>query len=575
MAYAGFVGDAIVCGMTDLEDDELRLLEASYRLVHDASAFDDVVTHWAKRLDRLDLDEAESLEHPLLGMHMQAVSDMLEKTSEGHANDPVEQAVSSLTSPAVVLSSGKKVAAVNARAAAAWDLRRGREANTDWIEPSSIRGFEQILRGSLTGANQQHSIIRTVGEDGSSGIAEVFSLPEEAGKGMVAIRALELAWSTRISIMLEEAFGLTEAEVDVCRLLMELRDTKLIAEQRGASFNTVRAQLLAIFDKTETKSQVDLIRLLAMISQRLGHGLGNASAKWEDPLGREEIIVDRYGRSIAYSWVGDPDGRPALFSHGIATGYLLPDDGIKALKRHNIKLYLISRPGFGSSDPAPLEESVQANAEAVAALARHIKVDRWIAMGQGSGSLPLFRAHTDPRAAIAGILCIGIYFPFKKTMKFSDYSNSRRVALRLASVSPKFAELMAKISYRSMRASGPEFIVRSIYSESEVNDAVLDDPDCRALVRTAYSMLSVHKHHALASDLQMLTSDWTADLEYCKIPVRYLHGSKDPANPVAKVEAFVANKPNMALDIVEGGGELLFFSHAELLVEKLAKMMEF
>lgn len=560
--------------MTELDHEELQLLEASYRLVHDASAFDDVVVHWAKRLDRLDASKLDDIEHPLLGMHMQAVSDMLEKTGDKQANDPVEQAISSFTSPAAVLSNGKKVAAVNERAAVSWNLKRGLEADTDWIDPLSLPSFEQMLRGSVTGANRQHSIVRTINKDGTSGIAEIYSLPEDGKKGMVAIRALELNWSTRISIMLEEAFGLTQAEIDVCRLLMELRDTKLISEQRGASFSTVRKQLLAIFDKTETNSQVDLIRLLAMISQRLDHGMSGASARWEDPLGREEIILDNHGKAIAYSWIGDPDGTPALFSHGLATGYLMPDDGIRALKKQKIKLYLISRPGFGNSEPAPTEDIVQANADAVTALARHLNISRWVVMGQGSGSLPLFRAHANPGSAIAGILCIGIYFPFKKKMRFSDYSNSRRVALRLASASPKFAELMAKISYRSMRATGPEFIVRSIYSESEVNDKVLDDPDCRALVRAAYSMLTVHKHHALTADLQMLTSDWTSDLEQCKIPVRYLHGTRDPANPIAEVEKFIASRPNMTLDIVDGGGELLFFSHAELLANTLAGMID-
>lgn len=71
----------------------------------------------------------------------------------------------------------------------------------------------------------------------------------------------------------------------------------------------------------------------------------------------------------------------------------------------------------------------------------------------------------------------------------------------------------------------------------------------------------------------MLTADWTTDLENCDVPVCYLHGTKDPANPIADVQKFVATRRNMKLDIVEGAGELLFFSHAELLVERLAKMM--
>jgi len=557
----------------ELDQDELKLLEASYRLVTDASAFDDVVSHWAKRLDRVDAQGLEEVEHPLLKMHMQSVSDMLESTYENQSSDPIFQAIGSFVSPAVVLSTSGKVVAANKQAVSEWGLHQGNSAGTDWIEPVSISSYEEMVRGSQSRGNRNHSIIRTTAKDGRSGIAEIYTMTSADHPGMIAVRALELAWSSQISNMLEEAFGLTDAEIDVCRLLMELRDTRMVAQERGTTFNTVRAQLLTIFDKTETSSQVDLVRLLAMVSQRLNQGIGGEAAVWSDPLGREKIIHDRNGRAVALTWCGDPDGRPALFSHGLATGYLLPDEGLRALKKHKIKLYLINRPGFGNSEPAPSEDIVQANAEAVIAVAEHLGVNDWVAMGQGSGSLPLFRAQADPASKISAILCIGIYFPFKKRMRFEDYSNTRRVALRLASASPKFAELMAKISYRSMQASGPEFIARSIYSESEVNDEVLRNPDCQALVRTAFSMLTAHKHHALAADLRLLTSDWSPDLSKCHIPVVYVHGTKDPANPIAKVEEFIATRQNMTLDIVDGAGELLFFSHPKLLVESLANLM--
>lgn len=558
---------------SELDEDDLRLLEASYRLVADAGAFHDVISRWAKRLERVDSKKLARLDQPMLIWHMRAVSEMLERSIEDHANDPVEQAISSVTAPAVVLTSGKRVAALNDRGAKLWSLKRGTESNLDWIESGSLGHIDQMLR-TQGNANRQHAIVRTIDIDGNSGVAEIYHLLEKGSQGMIAIRGLELQWSLRIANMLQEAFGLTDAEVDVCRLLIDLRDTKLIAKERGSSFNTVRAQLLNIFDKTETTSQVDLVRLLALISQRLNHSFGGNSATWEDPLGREEIFTDQHGRAIAYSWAGDPDGRPALYSHGLATGYLLPNDGMAALKKHKIKLYAISRPGFGNSDPLPLGENVvQSNANAINALAGHLGIDRWTTMGQGSGSLPLFRAQSEQNSAINGIICVGIYFPFTNKMRFQDYSNLRRVALRLASASSTLAELIGKISYQAMRANGPEFIVNSIYSDCEVNRTVLQDVDCQAFIRTAYSMLCVHNHRALTSELGILTADWGSDLENCHVPVRFLHGTKDPADPVKQVQAFVDQRSNMHLDVVEDGGELLFFSHAEMLVDKLAEMM--
>ena len=78
---------------SDLNEDDLRLLEASYRLVADARAFDDVISHWARRLDQADKKTPSAVDQPMLLWHMQTVSEMLEKLGENQAADPIEQAI--------------------------------------------------------------------------------------------------------------------------------------------------------------------------------------------------------------------------------------------------------------------------------------------------------------------------------------------------------------------------------------------------------------------------------------------------------------------------------------------------
>ncbi|MEZ5728897.1 MAG: LuxR C-terminal-related transcriptional regulator [Burkholderiaceae bacterium] len=66
-------------------------------------------------------------------------------------------------------------------------------------------------------------------------------------------------------IVIQHAFSLTVAEAAVAAALVEGMAPEEIARQRGVSMNTVRAQLRAVFDKTGTRRQLELVRMLGSI----------------------------------------------------------------------------------------------------------------------------------------------------------------------------------------------------------------------------------------------------------------------------------------------------------------------
>jgi DNA-binding CsgD family transcriptional regulator len=66
---------------------------------------------------------------------------------------------------------------------------------------------------------------------------------------------------------LPELVGLTDAERDVVRLLIDGEDNRAIAGQRGASVNTVGNQIASIFAKLGVSSRFELVELVC----RLGH----------------------------------------------------------------------------------------------------------------------------------------------------------------------------------------------------------------------------------------------------------------------------------------------------------------
>jgi DNA-binding CsgD family transcriptional regulator len=68
---------------------------------------------------------------------------------------------------------------------------------------------------------------------------------------------------------LRDVLGLTPAETRLAQALFEGASLKEIARRFDVSPNTLRVQLSSIFGKTQTDRQVDLIALLARLSQSL------------------------------------------------------------------------------------------------------------------------------------------------------------------------------------------------------------------------------------------------------------------------------------------------------------------
>lgn len=61
---------------------------------------------------------------------------------------------------------------------------------------------------------------------------------------------------------LAQMFGLTRAEARLASVLAAGQSLDAIADERGLSKNTLKTQLRALFAKTETDRQTELIRLL-------------------------------------------------------------------------------------------------------------------------------------------------------------------------------------------------------------------------------------------------------------------------------------------------------------------------
>lgn len=555
----------------DLSQSDLDIIEASYRLVADSTAFDDIIATWVDRIDRVDDHQIARLDHPLIVRHLNAVTKLFDQVVPAD-RDPVAQATVGVNGPAAVLAPDGTVVAVNEAAYESWNLQLHETADISWVDPNSLSSFDAVRRSASRRGSHRHAVLRTSDNSAGSRLAECFIIEPYDGKdSLIAVRALDLRWNKDVANTLSEAFGLTGAEVEICHLLLDTRDTAQIAELRASSVHTVRTQLRAIFAKTETLTQVDLIRLIAMLCSRSSETEFDGSTRWIDPLGHETVFADSDHRKIAFSWVGDPDGRPALLCHGMATGYLLPPDARDALLAYGIKLYLISRPGFGNSDPAPHADPIQAAANAITALAEYLNIDSWPAIGHSAGLPPLVCAAADRRSRLSALVGAAAYLPYPADEKFEAFPPARKIAFRLARNSQLMADLVGRFCFRMMQSKNNAFLKDYMYSDCDADRLAVQDPACVEIIDKARQFMMTHRHQAIAGDLRIMAMDWSDKLRNCPVPLNLLHGENDPVNRIAFVRSRAASHQQIDLTVIPRCGELLFCNHSRKMIETLAE----
>ena len=91
----------------------------------------------------------------------------------------------------------------------------------------------------------------------------------------------------------------------------------------------------------------------------------------------------RDGRSLAWSEVGDPLGRPVLFFHGCPDTRRAAWSGHEAARRLGVRLIAANRPGYGASTPAA--PSYRRVADDAVALADLLGLDRCGLLGMSVG----------------------------------------------------------------------------------------------------------------------------------------------------------------------------------------------
>lgn len=557
---------------------DLEIVSNSWLSLNDPAGYDALVRSWANKIDgHADNSLAKDsvgIVDGIVARQLDPIVGFLGDEIDVRHVDPLESEIESTPAPAMILSPDGTVAATANDAETYFKVRPGYLAGTDWIDERSQEDFAALRRSILRTGNTGYVILTVRKPDGETALAEAYGLKTEKYAGVFTIvRSLALEWTESVGTKLEQAFGLTETEVEICRMLFALRDLDEVSKRRGVTRGTGRVQLKRIFAKMDIHAKADLIRLLATLCAHSKSRDDPKALEWSDPTGREALLTRPDGRKLAYTWIGAEDGREAIFVHGELPLFYLPPEVQQMLADADVKLICVSMPGHGSSDPAP--RGVKQSDDALAALNGLIehfgRPMPMVASYSGMMSAMALAAQQSP--PVSALAVIGMPWNIRPDA-YRDLPIAQKTLSQLAVKSPRMFKLLCRLGWRMMIREGPDFYLTRALSGSDIDGRLIREANMQPYLRSAIRHLVAQGYRAFARELMKGAEHTKAELlADLSVPLHWLVPADKPTCNEPNLRAARSMNEKITLEVVEDAGELLPYQCPDVFVRCMSDLV--
>lgn len=562
---------------SDAKDLDLEIVSDTFRSIVDQDAFDALILNWNQKLNALETSPNSWGEKFASGFmkQMELAESTLDKVDVSVHDDPLERIVSEVAGPAIVLSPDLRVASINVEGIDSFGTTSGAFFDIDHVDPVSRKAFDAIVRAANQRGNAAQTVVHILDQVNQNSFhAEVYLvwLPKQP-KPYIAVRTLELAWSTETSNKLKQAFDLTDAEIEVGRQFFQICDLKAVAEKRGASLNTVRTQMKTILSKTGASTQADLIRLFAMVASRQLLETKGLRSTWRDPLDREKIIVMPDGRKIAWTWMGDSKGTPVVFLRGMAMGYLLPPSAEKLLIAANIKLLIPSRPGYGNSSLHEEYSALEDNRLLLHHFMNKMGLQGCVGVGLSDGIIPILAEQDKNPDSFSALVSVGFNGCLNRAA-FRKLPVPQATLLRLGKYAPDLLELIAKLGFRMMQQHGLDWYLERAHASTPLDLQTCRDPKTATLVRDACAHLAVQGTRTFVRDMQMFHAPVDGVIDRLKVTMLSLVPTEDGLFDLGEYLDLEKRNNNVTVVPLERTADLLIYQQTDVILRHIIEVVD-
>jgi len=555
-----------------------EVLNGLYEAIADHSRFEAIFTAMDDFLDAdpVDLESQDADWKQVFRTHFNRVSQYIE-TRDDDLESPVVHVDRQLV-PAAVLNRSLDVVASNPM----FDALNG-SANTNLAPmiatPKGRRSLEALFTGNRDGGQVLLSLHWDTKTRPVFVVARRERLAPVSGQAgpFVSIRIAKAVWNDDVAPLLEMAYDLTAAEVEVIKGLIETGSVSDVARQRKRSVRTVRTQLTNIFAKLDVSGQTELTLFLATLTQMMSQDRRlideESDTRTVVPPGTKMRTLKVSGRTVSYLTYGAADGHPVLMIQPTTPPSQTPEFR-KVCDENNLRLIVPFKPGSGKTDPRPPDHGPETLSHDYRAILDQEKVTTATVAGQSSGGLYALEFSARYPDTVDGIVLVDTGSPFRGRKDLMGLPPALRRTFLPARYIPDVLLVPHRIVAANFRRSlsGEAKVVNYFFEDSEVDtmrvrtDRKFYDITKRII---AYSFEDVDR---LVADVCRWAQDWSGLFKrVSQHEVVFLHGQANTLFTIDRLEDFAGQYKSLTVLSVEGEGQLQLYASPESFADAIRR----
>ena len=575
-------------GQTHLIDSAYRaeIVDRLYDVAVDPIRLEELMAVWevAQGPMRTGLVEAAiELDDAEIEAHLRRATVFLDRFEATRGEAVYRSVLEDIPRSAAFLSDGGAgIAAFNRPAAVAFGLKDGAHLTDLPFDPGDISLLRGVIYKVATGQAEQVVTLRIRSSvTGSPVIVRIGPIASDNAKPLALVMSTELVWPEGFEGTVQQAFGLTAAEVEIVQGITLGLPIKDIAESRGRSAETVRTQVRSILAKTETHSQSELIRVVmglmdvAFMPTAAAGPVPIRAGMLEQLSFQQTTGAD--GRRLEWIEFGAPSGAPCLFMH-LDYGFIRwPATAERAARLRGIRVIVPVRAGYGRSE---LHTRGADHLEGVTAdyltVLNRLGIARVAVIAMGADLRFALNLSLKRPGLVTGILGCAAQLPLRTAAQYDRMDKWQRFILANARYAPKVLPFLVQAGFSLARRLGKEKFFAQVNGGSAADMEAFAIPEIREAVLAGSEVslgAKILAHEAFTRECIGSEKDWSDLVRAVTVPVQLLQGDQDPQTPVQTITELMQDYPHLDVSFVPNTGQLLFFAHWPMVLDTLQKSL--
>lgn len=375
------------------------------------------------------------------------------------------------------------------------------------------------------------------------------------------------------SVLLADAWGLSERQTMIAGLLAEGADRETAARTLGITLAVLKKDLEVLYALLGVSSAAGLARRVAearaltWLTGETG-GVGFVDAEPE-PL-RFVLRADR--SRIAVSDYGPASGHAVLVTHSSMTTRIVSRRLVRALQRAGYRPIAIDRPGFGLSDPLPkaleTDHPFQDAVDDVACVLTTLRIAKADLVSRGAAQFVVAVAASLPER-IGQVVIVNPGPPYRHSGGArGPLAIMKRALIRNPSVAHALAPfLAAQLSHPRLARMLPEWT-----RGSPPDHAAAQDPEFVNDFFRSVRMFATGRFGGFLREQMAIAAAGEQPPFAGSAGWRVILGTSDVLyDPEVLLAYWRRVLPGADFKVVDGGGRFLAMTHAHLVVRALAE----